>query len=288
MFAVSTLAYLRVMPRSGGVCREVTTMATTTATAIDLYHEIRGNGPAVLLIPGATGDAGHFTRTAERLADEFTMITYDRRGNSRSAVKGDPVAAAAMAAQADDASALILACGFSQAVVFGTSGGAEVALELLVRQPQTVRGAIIHEPPLISLLPQDGPSPLEPIFELARSDPRAALEAFVRVNSSDAAWEGLEASTRERMLGNAVTLFQHEIGEFVSYVPDQAALRETKVPVVPLVSRHGLPFAPAVQSWLEVQIGVPGGTLSGHHAPYFDMPEVFAEELRPVLKQLWN
>ena len=50
----------------------------------DLYGEMRGRGPAVLFICGATGDAGHFERVAEQLADAFTVITYDRRGNSRS------------------------------------------------------------------------------------------------------------------------------------------------------------------------------------------------------------
>jgi pimeloyl-ACP methyl ester carboxylesterase len=40
----------------------------------------------VLLIMGATGDGGHFDKLADRLADEFTVITYDRRGNGRSPV----------------------------------------------------------------------------------------------------------------------------------------------------------------------------------------------------------
>jgi len=263
------------------------TVVTTTKT--DLYHEIRGDGPAVLMIAGATGDAGHFTRTAERLADEFTVITYDRRGNSRSTVGADEPATATMAAQATDAASLIRACGFSEAVVFGTSGGAEVTLELLARDPGVVHGAIIHEPPLISLLPpQEGPDPLEPIFQLAQSDPRVALEAFIRANSSDSAWEGLEPATRERMLGNAVNLFGREIQEFISYAPQPEALRALKTPVVLLRSREGLPFAAPVQSWLGAQLGVMGGTLTGHHAPYFDMPEVFAEELRPILQKLWN
>jgi len=33
----------------------------------ELYHEVRGDGPALMLIPGATGDAGHFERAAELL-----------------------------------------------------------------------------------------------------------------------------------------------------------------------------------------------------------------------------
>ena len=263
--------------------------ASTTTVGTDLYHEVRGSGPALLMIPGATGDAGHFTRSAERLSDAFTVITYDRRGNSRSLVNADAPATATMAAQADDAAALIRACGFSQAVVFGTSGGALVALELLARHPEVVRGAIIHEPPLISLLPhQDGPDPLAPIFQLAQTDPRAALEAFVKLNSSDTAWQTIEPATRERMLGNAVNLFQREIAQFLSYMPDAKVLSALTVPVVLVRSREGLPFAAAVQAWLEAQLGVTGGTLSGHHAPYFDMPDVFAEELRPIVRQLWS
>ena len=48
-----------------------------------LYYEKQGTGAAVLLIAGSTGDAGNFTRAADLLADEFAVVTYDRRGNSR-------------------------------------------------------------------------------------------------------------------------------------------------------------------------------------------------------------
>ncbi len=49
-----------------------------------LYYEVRGTGPAVLFIPGATGDAGHFDQVADALADAFTVVTYDRRGRGES------------------------------------------------------------------------------------------------------------------------------------------------------------------------------------------------------------
>ena len=54
-----------------------------------IYHEVRGSGPSVLFIAGATGDGGHFERVAEILSDEFTVVTYDRRGNSRSPAPTD-------------------------------------------------------------------------------------------------------------------------------------------------------------------------------------------------------
>jgi hypothetical protein len=49
-----------------------------------LYYELTSTGPSVLCIAGTTGDAGHFAQVAARLADEFTVVIYDRRGNSRS------------------------------------------------------------------------------------------------------------------------------------------------------------------------------------------------------------
>ena len=50
----------------------------------ELYYEVCGGGPPVLLIMGFTGDAGHFETLADALASEFTVISYDRRGNGRS------------------------------------------------------------------------------------------------------------------------------------------------------------------------------------------------------------
>ena len=61
-------------------------MPMVTVNGVELYHEIRGSGPPVLFIMGATGDGGHFDAVADLLADEFTVVTYDRRGNGRSPV----------------------------------------------------------------------------------------------------------------------------------------------------------------------------------------------------------
>jgi pimeloyl-ACP methyl ester carboxylesterase len=263
-------------------------MAITTKTATGLYHEVHGSGPAVLLIPGATGDAGQFASTAELLADEFAVIIYDRRGNSRSRATGDPDRAATISAQATDAAALITGCGFERAVVFGNSGGATIAIELLASHPDVLKGVALHEPPLFALLPQNGPSPLQPIFAMAETNPRAALERFVRANSSDAAWEALELATRERMLGNGTTLFKHELPQFLSYRPNEDRLRAAKVPVALLRSREGQAFVPPVMAWLENVFGVETAVVSGHHTPFFDTPRVFAEELRPILRHLWS
>ena len=261
-------------------------MSTQTRLKTDLYHEVRGDGPPVVFISGATGDAGHFTGTAERLADEFTVVCYDRRGNSRSPAHGP----FSIAAQADDAAELVGALGIAPAVVFGTSGGGNILLELLCRRPDVVRGAIVHEPALLALLPEDDPSTADfaPIFELAATDPRAATEAFGRAMTDDATFDGLEPEARERMLGNGANLFGNELDVFMSHLPDEAKLGAAGVPVELLFSRGSLDLFTRTEivDWLEHRFGVQRRFVSGHHAPYLNQPEVFAEELRPLLRSL--
>jgi pimeloyl-ACP methyl ester carboxylesterase len=139
-------------------------MPMITVNDTELYHEVRGDGSPVLLIMGATGDCGHFERLAELLADEFTVVSYDRRGNGRSP-RPDGWVTTSPEEQADDAAALLKALGLAPAAVFGTSSGANFALALVVRHPAVVRGALLHEP----------------VMNLLTDDPAAAREASARL-----------------------------------------------------------------------------------------------------------
>ena len=99
---------------------------------------------------GFTGDGGHFETLAELLADEFTVVTYDRRGNGRSP-RPAGWAKTSPQAQADDAAALLAALGLAPAGVYGSSAGASFALCLTIRHPERVRCAVLHEPALVRL-----------------------------------------------------------------------------------------------------------------------------------------
>ena len=168
----------------------------------ELYYEVRGRGPAVLLIPGATGDAGHFEQAADVLSSEHTVITYDRRGNSRSR----PAGPTTLDQQADDAAALLRHVGAAAAAVFGTSGGAVIALKLAIRSPEVARDVIVHEPPFIQVLPDA--AELGRTFQtqvehaLATGGARGAMELFVRENAGSDVFDRLDPSLRERMIAN--------------------------------------------------------------------------------------
>jgi pimeloyl-ACP methyl ester carboxylesterase len=126
-------------------------MPMVSVNRAELYHEVRGSGPPVLLIMGATGDGGHFDTLADLLADEFTVITYDRRGNGRSPAPAGWTTTSAVE-QADDAAALVDSLAVGPLAVFGTSSGGNFALWMLTRHPAMVRGAVLHEPGVYAVL----------------------------------------------------------------------------------------------------------------------------------------
>jgi pimeloyl-ACP methyl ester carboxylesterase len=110
----------------------------------ELYCEHRGSGPPLLLITGGMGDAGFYSSAADILANEFTVLNYDRRCNSRST--GDRSIYMTVSHQARDAAAIIKAMGIDKAIIFGSSGGGIIALELAVANPKMIDFLIVHEP----------------------------------------------------------------------------------------------------------------------------------------------
>jgi pimeloyl-ACP methyl ester carboxylesterase len=116
--------------------RQEPTVATRTVRVpgATLYVEVRGSGPVLLCISGGPTDAGMFTDLAGRLADRYTVVSYDQRGHSRSPLDGEPEDIP-VALHADDAAAILAAVGNGPAYVYGNSGGGTVGLELVTRHP---------------------------------------------------------------------------------------------------------------------------------------------------------
>jgi pimeloyl-ACP methyl ester carboxylesterase len=115
-----------------------------------LYAEVRGSGPAVLLIHAGAEDAEGWRPIAERLTG-FTVVTYDRRGTLRSGRDNWPGGGSAQ--HADDAAGLLEALGLDDVLVLGYSSSGNIALHVALRHPQLVRRALVYEPGYLLLLP---------------------------------------------------------------------------------------------------------------------------------------
>lgn len=144
----------------------------------ELYYETRGEGAPVLIVQGGINEAGATNQLAAYLAHHHQVITYDRRGISRSRVsESEPEIS--MSLHADDAALLLTAVTRAPARVVGASIGAVIGLHLAVRHPAQVALLVAHEPPMSHLVvDQEREAQLNKVAALAEDDVRAAIQLF--------------------------------------------------------------------------------------------------------------
>ena len=74
-------------------------MTTSIINGVELYYEIRGTGDSLVLTHGSWTDGAGWGPALDVLADRYRVVTWDRRGHSRSKA-GDLVDATSRAAAA--------------------------------------------------------------------------------------------------------------------------------------------------------------------------------------------
>jgi pimeloyl-ACP methyl ester carboxylesterase len=258
-----------------------------------LYYEVHGKGRPLLMIPGGNGDAGFYSLVAPILADEFQVISYDRRGSSRSS-RHQPQNPE-MSQQARDAVAVLRAVGHDSAFVFGNSGGALIALEMARKHPTAVRAAVVHEPPLISVLP-DAEDWLrfyaEVYLTVVRDGPAKAQQMFYsRLVLPSDLFKHIPRDFSERLQkhGNAEFLLRRELMPLTLYEADFDTLKKNKVRMALAAGKMSLDgkahyalTAPIIAERLGCEMVV----FPGHHNSYWDMPEEWSGVLRKTLHTL--
>lgn len=120
---------------------------------LHLYHEVYGEGPALVLLHGGmlTIDL-NFATLIPALARDHTVIAVEQQGHGRTATIDRPLTYPNLAS---DVVALLDHLGVEQAVVLGHSLGGAVALELAVSHPARVRAVV----PMSASVRKDGLHP---------------------------------------------------------------------------------------------------------------------------------
>ena len=250
----------------------------------ELIYDTQGAGAPLILIPGAGGNSLVYAGLAEILAGEYTVITYDRRCNGRSS--GDSEVALDMAQQARDVLAVLQDAKQEHALVFGNSGGANIALKLASDHADRVSCLVVHEPPVISLLP-DAPELIAFMNQVhetfVEQGVPAAMQLFARrmVGFSGPVAGGL--GDRKDL----VHFFGKEYLNLTSFVPELAGIKEARIPVAVLVGAlsDGAYYARAATIVAE-RLGCPCITVPGNHLAFLIEPEPFALALRDTLSRL--
>jgi len=181
-----------------------TTKANGTTGSIRLYYEERGAGDPILCIHGSLSSAMTWAEPADELAQLGRVITYDRRGCSRSE-RPQPYLTTTVSEHADDAAALQEDLSATPAIVVGRSSGGEVATDLALRYPEHVRALVLLEGATANLSPGARKWIAEltaRVISTAAEAPETVAEVVVRDALGDAAWEGFPDDVKRMFAAN--------------------------------------------------------------------------------------
>lgn len=258
-----------------------------------LYYKIQGSGPLLLMLQGGDGDADGTDALAEQLADRYAVVSYDRRGLSRSPLD-DPHAAVDLATHGDDAARLLAALADAPALVFGGSLGALLGLDLISRHPRRVGLLVAHEPPATELLaPPERAQAVrgqEEIEELhRRGGVAAAIRKFIAlagVDFDDREPDVALPRPKPERLVNLEFFLTHDAPAVRRYRLDRSVLRGAAKRIVPAAGRtSGTGFAHVCAQALAAELGRPLAEFPGGHSGYVLRPRAFAARLHEVLAE---
>ncbi|WP_432893955.1 alpha/beta fold hydrolase [Kribbella sp. CA-245084] len=128
-------------------------MTTLEVPRAVLHYQLEGTGPLLLISQSGEGDADRTVDLVGHLTDEYTVLTYDRRGLSRSRLDQP----ASMADHADDVHRLLAHLADEPVAMLGCSLGAVIGLHVAADHPGQIHTLVAHEPIAPWLLPQPTP-----------------------------------------------------------------------------------------------------------------------------------
>jgi pimeloyl-ACP methyl ester carboxylesterase len=216
---------------------------TLQVDGASIYYEIRGSGPILLLISGGFGDASVLNILYEYLIDKFTVITYDRRGYTRSKID-EPTQELRLETESDDVHRLLTTISNEPAYVFGSSYGAVIALDYAARHPKQLHPLVAHEPSALYL-------------------------TSIRTEAEQALNESIEKSSKH----NNPTIAYKTISKMVGLNPEKIKAQKTDNNLnffiqneVPMLDTYRYDFKALKKAMKQTQIIIAAGSTSPHNS----------------------
>jgi pimeloyl-ACP methyl ester carboxylesterase len=271
---------------------------TIDVPGANLYYEVRGSGPVLLMMPGGPADATTFRRIEDRLASHYTVVTYDPRGLSHSSPLDPRDDSRMVEIFADDVHRLLAETGEGKACVFASSGGAVIALELAKRHPEQLDTVVAHEPPSPELLPNPAQvrAAMEDVCDTCGTAGLwPAMEKFMTVvgiqggpPAAPAASDGEPSPEMQeamaQMQRNMEFFFGRYIRNIARYEPDIETLKSCSCRIVGAVGAESQgQLAHEGGLGLARKLGIEATVFPGDHGGFDGRPEEFAAKLSEVL-----
>jgi pimeloyl-ACP methyl ester carboxylesterase len=264
-------------------------MATAQVNGVRLFYELHGTrGVPLVLVHGSWSSHESWELVVPRLAESFRVLTYDRRGHSKSE---RPAGQGSVREDVADLAALIEHLGLMPAWVAGNSFGASITLRLAGERPELFRGLIAHEPPLFSLLGDDpalasmlakaGQSIGAVVERIASGDHAGAAEQFVEtVALGPGMWAQMPRALKQTLIENAPT-FLDEASDPEQLGLDLKWIRGFSRPALLTLGDHSpAKFAPVIAKLAEALPRVEVLTVPGAgHIPHVTHPDAYVEAI---------
>jgi pimeloyl-ACP methyl ester carboxylesterase len=196
-------------------------MARQRINDIELYYERTGDSDStVVLVHGGWTDHRSWQFVAPALAERHQVVSYDRRGHSRSE---RPTTPGSRRLDEDDLAALIETLDLGPVHLVGNSYGGSISLGLAARRPDLVLDVAAHEPPLVGVARSYAPLAAElshvnrlidDVAEMLRAgDLAGGAQHFIdAVVLGPGSWQLLPEENRRTFVANAAT-FLDTIGD---------------------------------------------------------------------------
>lgn len=269
------------------------TTGTVRVPGANLYYQLRGSGPMLLMIAGGSGGANGFDSVASYLETTYTILTYDRRGYSRSPLDEEgettPIEIRTLG---DDTHRLLAALTCEPVWVFGSSLGALIGLDLVMNHPEQVRLLVAHEPPLSQLL-ADKDRPSQRLLSRSDETPEDTIARFAAslgisrdgIRQAARKQAGNDETWNERKNSNAKFFLEREAPAVGRYRIDFNELKAATAKLLFVGGTAGREYFPYQSAKRAAEIvGKPLVEFPGHHAGFAEHPEEFALRLREVLE----
>ncbi|NEU98417.1 alpha/beta fold hydrolase [Bradyrhizobium uaiense] len=252
-------------------------MAKLNRSGVDIYYEIHGSGPPLILTHGYSSTSAMWQGQIEALSKRHKLILWDMRGHGQSDYPDNPDAYSE-ALTVGDIAALLDAAGADQAIVGGLSLGGYMSLAFHRAHPERVRALLIID---------TGPG-------FKKDDAREVWNKRARDTGDRFDREGLEvlksasaerASVTHRNAKGLALAARGMLAQRDARVIE--SLPAIKVPALVVVGADDTPFL-AASDYMAAKI--PGAQKAvipnAGHAVNIDQPEAFIAAVLPFLDRL--
>ena len=116
-------------------------MPVLAVDGADIYYEVHGNGPPMLMLSGTACDGAFWTpHQVPEFSRDHAVIILDQRGMGKTVTRSDDYSTSRLAT---DAAEVIKQVGLGPAIVVGHSMGGRVAQLVALDHPATVKALIL-------------------------------------------------------------------------------------------------------------------------------------------------